>query len=33
MLDWSKFQGNKSLQRQIMKRMEYLKVQDTFKPR
>lgn len=32
MLDWSKYQGNKVLQRHIAKRMEYLKMQDTFKP-
>jgi hypothetical protein len=25
-MDWSKFQGNKGLQRQISKRIEYLKV-------
>ena len=32
MMDWSKFQGNKTLQKQIARRMEYLQMQDTFKP-
>jgi len=26
MMDWSKFQGNKTLQKQISRRMEYLKM-------